>query len=96
MSYDTYRKMGLAVITKVLNVEALCKANVDGLKVGEKYKVNEILMGQSYTDVSLYDFRNTFNSVHFDFYVNGKKCDIYSSVAFNPYLSLDNPYIKYI
>lgn len=93
--YDVYREMNLAVVTKVLKVEALCKANVDGLKIGEKYPVDEIHMGQSYTSVSLYGFRTSFNSIHFDFYVNGKKCNIYESVAFNGYLGLGEPFIKY-
>lgn len=93
--YDVYREMNLAVVTKVLKVEALCKENVDGLKIGEKYLVDEIHMGQSYTSVLLYGFRIPFNSIHFDFYVNGKKCNIYESVAFNGYLGLGEPFIKY-
>ena len=96
MDCRIYREMNLAVVTKVLKVEAICKSQVDGLEIGKTYPVEEISMGQSYTSVILYNCRIPFNSVHFDFYVNGKKCDIYESVAFNPYLSLDNCYIKYI
>jgi hypothetical protein len=56
-----------------------------GLKVGEKYEVNYISMGQSNTSVYLKDIKGVFNSVQFDFEEDGKPINIYDSPKYNPY-----------
>ena len=47
------------------------------LSVGAEYKVSNIIVGQSYTGVLLFDYTVQFNSVLFDFYENGHPVDIY-------------------
>lgn len=56
------------------------------LKSGEKYPVKEISMGQSNTSVELENIDDSFNSIHFEFYIGQKKVDIYRSALFNHYL----------
>lgn len=56
-----------------------------GLKVGEKYEVDYISMGQSNTSVYLKDIKGVFNSVQFDFEEDGKPINIYDSPKYNPY-----------
>lgn len=43
-------------------------------------------MGQSNTSVYLVGFEKPFNSVHFDFFEDGKEIAIYRSPKYNPYL----------
>lgn len=58
-----------------------------GLKVGEKYEVEYIGMGQSYTSIELKGIENNFNSVLFDFEdENGVPVNIYRDPRYNPYL----------
>lgn len=58
-------------------------------KVGDKFEVENISMGQSYTSLTLKEFpKQSFNSVNFDFEEDGKELDIFSDKRFNPYLSL--------
>ena len=61
------------------------------LFIGLDYEVENISMGQSYTNISLSDFDDKFfNSVNFDFFEKiGDKItplDIYNDKRFNPYL----------
>ena len=56
------------------------------LKVGEEYEVEDVLMGQSHTTVYLVGFNYPFNSVHFDFFEDGKEIDIFTSPKYNLYL----------
>ncbi len=56
-----------------------------GLKVGEKYEVEDLSMGQSYTSISLKDIKGVFNSVQFDFYEDKQSVDIYRNPKYNPY-----------
>ena len=53
---------------------------------GKEYGVKDVLMGQSRTTILLADVDGVFNSVHFDFFEDGKEIDIYSSPKYNPYL----------
>ena len=55
------------------------------LKVGEKYEVEYLSMGQSNTSVYLKDVKGVFNSVQFDFEEDGKLISIYDSPKYNPY-----------
>ena len=57
-----------------------------GLKVGERYKVEDISMGGSYTSIYLKDIKGSFNSVQFEFEENEKPIDIYRDHRYNPYL----------
>ena len=59
-----------------------------GLKVNERYEVEDISMGGSYTSVYLKDIKGSFNSVQFEFEEDGKPIDIYRDPRYNPYLSL--------
>ena len=57
-----------------------------GLELGRKYEVKHIEMGGWHTDVWLEGYRGSFNSVHFDFYVDDMPHDIYNDPDYNPYL----------
>jgi hypothetical protein len=51
------------------------------------YEVENIDMGQSYTNIKLKNIKIHFNSVQFKFYnEDKKKIDIFSMPEFNPYL----------
>lgn len=57
-----------------------------GLIVGKDYPVSEIMMGQSYTSVHLEGFDEMFNSVHFEFFEDGRPLNIFRDSRFNPYI----------
>ena len=61
-----------------------------GLKVGERYEVENVDMGQSYTSIYLKDIRGNFNSVQFEFEEDEKPIDIYDDPRYNPYLRYFN------
>ena len=56
-----------------------------GLKVGEKYEVEDLSMGGSHTSIFLKDVNGVFNSVQFEFEEDGKPIDIFNSPKYNPY-----------
>ena len=57
-------------------------------KVGDKFEVENISMGQSYTSLTLKEFpKQSFNSSNFSFEEDGKKLNIFNDKRFNPYLS---------
>jgi len=56
--------------------------------IGKNLEVTEIHMGQSNTSIAFKDVFGGFNSVHFDFYCDGKSIDIYRSALINPYSPL--------
>ena len=57
-------------------------------KIGERYLVDTISVGQSSTSVWLSGYVRCFNSVHFDFEnEDGESVDVYSIPEFNPYLN---------
>lgn len=58
-----------------------------GLKEGESYAVEEIDMRRFHTYISLEGYKQSFNSVNFDFEENGEPLDIYSDERYNPYLN---------
>lgn len=57
-----------------------------GLKVGERYEVEDISMGGFYTSIYLKDIKGCFNSVQFDFEEDDAPIDIYRSPKYNFYL----------
>lgn len=57
-----------------------------GLKIGEKYEVSELDMGQSHTSVCLKGIQGCFNSVQFEFEESNEPVDIYNTPKYNPYL----------
>lgn len=57
-----------------------------GLVPGEMYEVADIEMGSSRTNVYLKGYEKYFNSVHFEFYEDGKEIDIYNSPKYNIWL----------
>ena len=58
-----------------------------GLKIGEKYEVDYISMGQSYTSIYLKGIEGCFNSVQFEFQeASGAPVNIYRDPRYNPYL----------
>ena len=69
-----------------LGIEALSKNNYDrwrrksydNLKVGSKYKVTHIRMTTDFTFISLEGIEGSFNSVAFDFFIDGKEHNIYT------------------
>jgi hypothetical protein len=50
----------------------------DDLCVGKTYKITHIRMNTSWTYIYLENLDGCFNSVNFDFYLNGEKHDIYN------------------
>lgn len=56
-----------------------------GLKIGEKYEVEDLSMGGSHTSIFLKNIDGAFNSVQFEFEEDGKAIDIYNSPKYNPY-----------
>lgn len=61
-------------------------AEIAGLKVGEKYEVEYLSMGQSFTSIFLKNFDGCFNSVQFEFEEDGVEVDIYKEYKYNHYL----------
>lgn len=58
-----------------------------GLKVGERYEVEHVSMGGSYTSIYLTDIDGVFNSVQFDFEeADGTPVDIYDDHRYCPYM----------
>lgn len=63
------------------------KALSAGLTVGERYEVEFISMGQSYTSIMLVGIYGAFNSVLFKFEEkDGTDLNIYKDPRFNPYM----------
>lgn len=63
------------------------KALSAGLIVGERYEVEFISMGQSYTAIMLVGISGAFNSVLFKFEKeDGTDLNIYKDPRFNPYM----------
>lgn len=63
------------------------RAKEAGLKVDEKYEVENISMGQSNTKIYLKEFTGCFNSVQFEFEEeNGAPVNIYKDRRYNPYM----------
>lgn len=59
-----------------------------GIKVGDRFTVTDIDMGQSSTSIYLKEHSGHFNSVFFNFEENGKELNIYGDPRFNPYLNM--------
>ena len=57
-----------------------------GIKVGDRFTIRSIDMGQSSTFIYLIEHSGHFNSVFFDFEENGEELNIYGDPRFNPYL----------
>ena len=63
------------------------KVAKERLVYGKKYEVEEVCMGQSYTDIILKGIDGAFNSIHFLFVdEDGKPHDIFSDPNYNPYI----------
>lgn len=81
--------MTVHAVVKTLNGGySMDKVQVDeaGFKVGDRFEVRHISMGQSNTSIYLKDWERPFNSVFFDFEEDGEELDIYSDERFNPYI----------
>ena len=57
-----------------------------GLKVGEKYEVEDLSMGQSHTSIFLKGINGAFNSIQFEFFEDDNKVDIFRNPKYNGYL----------
>lgn len=58
----------------------------NNIKIGDKFEVEDVSMGQSSTRITLKGFKDVFNSVHFRFEDEyGNKIDIYNNPLYNPY-----------
>ncbi len=53
----------------------------------KEYAVTEISMGGYRTTVSMIEKQESYNSVDYKFYVEGKEVNIYKSSLFNPYIN---------
>lgn len=60
-----------------------------GIKVGDRFIVTDIDMGQSSTSIGLKEHSGYFNSVFFNFEENGEELNIYGDPRFNPYLNVN-------
>lgn len=57
-----------------------------GLKMGERYEVEHVSMGQSSTSVYLKDIEGVFNSVQFEFEEDNEPINIFKDPRYNLYL----------
>ena len=58
-----------------------------GLKIGQRYEVEDLSMGQSYTSIYLKRIGGPFNSVQFDYEEeDGMPVNIYEDKRYNPYM----------
>lgn len=65
----------------------LAYARASGLMKGEKYLVENVSMGQSYTSIYLDYPQNNYNSIMFDFVdEEGNEVNIYDDQIYNPYI----------
>lgn len=83
--------MNLIAVVKTLNAghDFERQKMIDlGFKVGDCIPVNNINMGQSRTSIYLEGFKDSFNSVFFNFKEDGKEINIYGDKRYNPYLSI--------
>lgn len=62
------------------------RAEKAGLKIGDRYKLQGVSMGQSHTTVTLEDLGAGFNSIFFEYEENGEPLNIYNDARFNPYI----------
>ena len=61
-------------------------AESKGLKVGERYEIEFVSMGGSYTSIYLKNIDGVFNSVLFDFEEeDGTEVNIYKDARYSPY-----------
>ncbi len=68
------------------NFDVECAKKAE-LKIGERYEVEYLSMGQSNTSIYLKGVDGCFNSVQFDFEEDDKTpVDIYRNHRYNPYL----------
>jgi hypothetical protein len=66
------------------------------IKIGERYPVKELMMGQSCTFIMLENITGVFSSTIFKFYIAKNEVDIYNSALLNPYrLYSKNPAIMF-
>lgn len=66
-----------------IDQEILKKNNI---KIGDKFEVEDVSMGQFNTSITLKGFKNVFNSVHFRFEDEyGNVVNIYDDPRYNPY-----------
>lgn len=83
--------MSLIAVVKTLNAghDFERQKMIDlGFKVGDCIPVNNINMGRSSTSIYLEGFKDSFNSVFFNFKEDGKDINIYGDKRYNPYLSI--------
>ena len=83
--------MSLIAIVVTLNAgyDAEKQKMIDlGIKVGDRFTVRTVDMGQSNTSIYLEEHSSSFNSVFFEFEENGEEINIYSDPRYNPYLSM--------
>lgn len=63
------------------------RARVSVLDTLGTYKLRDASVGQSHTNIYLEGFKNSFNSVQFDFYDEyGNEVNIFRMPEFNPYI----------
>lgn len=59
----------------------------DDLTLGERYEVEHVIMGSSYTSIFLVGHNGGYNSVNFDFEnEDGSSKNIFGDPQYNPYL----------
>ena len=79
-----------AIVSSLTSVHEDDQEQIKNLnfKVGDKFEVENISIGQSYASLTLKEFpKQSFNSSNFSFEEDGKKLNIFNDKRFNPYLS---------
>lgn len=73
-------------IHKNIRIMATAVREEGKLELGKEYEVDEIMMGQSHTSVTVVGIKGSFNSISFKFTHDGREIDISRSALINPYM----------
>jgi hypothetical protein len=86
----------MKIVIEISLVAVPITSKYEEVKIGERYPIKKLMMGQSSTTITLENIRGAFSSVHFKFYIGQKEVDIFNSALLNPYrLYSKNPAIMF-
>lgn len=80
------RKEDSMKVQRNIRITAIPTKDIKGLENGKEYEVDEIMMGQSSTSVTVVGIKGSFNSISFKFTHDGREIDISRSALINPYM----------
>lgn len=70
----------------ISNINPINNKVIDTLEIDRNYIVGNVNMDAFHCDVYLSELEDYYNSVLFEFYLNGKKHDIYTDKNYNPFV----------